>query len=211
MKERRSRTHPSRFCEVKADRTVPIWRKPRSRLSPTPRPPCCVPWKRPAAWSTMKNCAMRSRKTASAVRLPELPLSKPCLQASVHPSSAQEHCGHSHRHRTHFAHQGRVAQKCRTYRFVERKLRLIEQQSYSPAQFIDELKTMVGDIVYQVLSDNSNRHVTQVAPSSGLPPRPRVPHQPQLPNPRLPKANQPSLANVSSVPAAFVPNAVKVK
>lgn len=48
----------------------------------------------------------------------------------------------------------------------ERKLRLIEQQSYSPAQFIDELKTMVGDIVYQVLSDNSNRHVTQVAPSS---------------------------------------------
>lgn len=49
----------------------------------------------------------------------------------------------------------------------ERKLRLIEQQSYSPAQFIDELKTMVGDIVYQVLSDNSNRHVTQVAPSSG--------------------------------------------
>ena len=48
----------------------------------------------------------------------------------------------------------------------ERKLRLIEQQSYSPTQFIDELKTMVGDIVYQVLSDNSNRHVTQVAPSS---------------------------------------------
>lgn len=47
----------------------------------------------------------------------------------------------------------------------ERKLRLIEQHAYSPAQFIDELKTMVGDIVYQVLSDNSNRHVTQAAPT----------------------------------------------
>lgn len=49
----------------------------------------------------------------------------------------------------------------------ERKLRLIEQHAYSPAQFIDELKTMVGDIVYQVLSDNSNRHVTQAAPAQG--------------------------------------------
>lgn len=47
----------------------------------------------------------------------------------------------------------------------ERKLRLIEQHNYSPAQFIDELKAMVSDIVRQVLSDNSNRHVSAATPS----------------------------------------------
>lgn len=43
----------------------------------------------------------------------------------------------------------------------EKKLRQIEHHEYSAAQFIDELKIMVSDIVRQVLSDNSNRHVTQ--------------------------------------------------
>lgn len=48
----------------------------------------------------------------------------------------------------------------------ERKLRLIEQHNYSPAGFITELKEMVSDIVRQVLSDNSNRHVSQTAAPS---------------------------------------------
>lgn len=47
----------------------------------------------------------------------------------------------------------------------EKKLRQIEHHEYSAPQFIDELKVMVTDIVKQVLSDNSNRHVTQLAPS----------------------------------------------
>ena len=42
----------------------------------------------------------------------------------------------------------------------ERKLRLIEQHEYSAAQFIDELKRMVQDIVTEVLRDNSSRRVT---------------------------------------------------
>ncbi len=41
----------------------------------------------------------------------------------------------------------------------ERKLRLIEQRQYEAAQFIAELKQMVGEVVINVLSDNSNRHV----------------------------------------------------
>lgn len=42
----------------------------------------------------------------------------------------------------------------------ERKLRQIDRGEYSAAQFIDELKQMVGEIVRQVLADNSHRRVT---------------------------------------------------
>jgi DNA topoisomerase-3 len=39
----------------------------------------------------------------------------------------------------------------------EKRLREIERQKYSPAQFIDELKQMVTLLVKDVLSDNSRR------------------------------------------------------
>ncbi len=42
----------------------------------------------------------------------------------------------------------------------EKKLREIERHNYDVRTFIDELKQMVGDIVRQVLSDNSNRRIT---------------------------------------------------
>ena len=42
----------------------------------------------------------------------------------------------------------------------EKKLREIERQSYSAANFLNELKQMVNEIVHSVLSDNSNRRVT---------------------------------------------------
>ena len=41
----------------------------------------------------------------------------------------------------------------------EKKLRQIEHHQYETRQFIDELKQMVGDVVKQVLSDNSSRYV----------------------------------------------------
>lgn len=47
----------------------------------------------------------------------------------------------------------------------EKKLRQIEHRQYSSAQFVAELKQMVSDIVLQVLSDNSNRHV-EAAPET---------------------------------------------
>ena len=43
----------------------------------------------------------------------------------------------------------------------EKKLRQIEHHEYSATQFVDELKTMVSDIVTQVLRDNSARHISQ--------------------------------------------------
>ncbi|MBP3774442.1 MAG: DNA topoisomerase 3 [Bacteroidaceae bacterium] len=48
----------------------------------------------------------------------------------------------------------------------EKKLRDIEAGKFSSAQFVDELKQMVQNLVMQVLSDNSNRHVavTEDAP-----------------------------------------------
>ena len=56
----------------------------------------------------------------------------------------------------------------------EKKLRDIEAHKYEPAQFIDELKQQVTDIVRQVISDQSNRRVTAVeeAPKKGAPKAP---------------------------------------
>ena len=44
----------------------------------------------------------------------------------------------------------------------EKKLRDIEAHKYDPVQFINELKQQVGDIVRQVIGDQSNRRVTAV-------------------------------------------------
>jgi DNA topoisomerase-3 len=41
----------------------------------------------------------------------------------------------------------------------ENKLRRIERGDYSPAEFIAELKEMVNQIVFTVLSDNTPRHI----------------------------------------------------
>ncbi|MBO5819297.1 MAG: DNA topoisomerase III, partial [Bacteroidales bacterium] len=45
----------------------------------------------------------------------------------------------------------------------EKKLREIEGKTYSATVFLEELKQMVGEVVYSVLSDNTNRRVTVVA------------------------------------------------
>ena len=42
----------------------------------------------------------------------------------------------------------------------EKKLRDIEHKTYDAGQFLNELKVQISDIVKQVLSDNTNRHVT---------------------------------------------------
>ncbi len=42
----------------------------------------------------------------------------------------------------------------------EKKLREIERRKYDAATFLNELKQMVTDIVYSVLSDNTNRRIT---------------------------------------------------
>lgn len=47
----------------------------------------------------------------------------------------------------------------------EKKLREIERRTYNAAQFLEELKQMVSEIVLSVLSDNSNRYITIQAPT----------------------------------------------
>ena len=42
----------------------------------------------------------------------------------------------------------------------EKKLRDIERQQYDPAQFINELKGQITDIVNQVLADPTPRRIT---------------------------------------------------
>ncbi|MGL4851699.1 MAG: DNA topoisomerase 3 [Phocaeicola sp.] len=47
----------------------------------------------------------------------------------------------------------------------EKKLREIERKSYQASTFLEELKQMVQEVVYSVLSDNTNRRVTTIQPT----------------------------------------------
>lgn len=53
-----------------------------------------------------------------------------------------------------------LLKSCELTGLWEKKLRDIEHRKYNASTFIEELKTQINDIVNQVLSDNSNRHVT---------------------------------------------------
>lgn len=53
-----------------------------------------------------------------------------------------------------------LLKSCELTGIWEKKLRDIEHKKYDAAQFIEELKTQITDIVKGVLIDNSNRHVT---------------------------------------------------
>ena len=56
-----------------------------------------------------------------------------------------------------------LLKSCELTGIWEKKLRDIEHKKYEPGQFIEELKEQVTQIVNQVLSDTSNRHVAIVA------------------------------------------------
>ena len=56
----------------------------------------------------------------------------------------------------------------------EKKLRDIEHHRYQPAQFIEELKQQVGEIVSDVMHDNSNRTIEGEAPNE-KPVKPKSP------------------------------------
>ncbi len=55
-----------------------------------------------------------------------------------------------------------LLKSCELTGIWEKKLRDIEHKKYEPGQFIEELKEQVTQIVNQVLSDTSNRHVAIV-------------------------------------------------
>ena len=70
----------------------------------------------------------------------------------------------------------------------ESKLRQIERGQYSAAQFIDELKQMVGEIVLNVLRDNSGGSIVveqehrskPKAPAGAAAEKPRKPRAPRI-------------------------------
>lgn len=53
-----------------------------------------------------------------------------------------------------------LLKSCELTGIWEKKLRDIEHRRYDAGQFIEELKVQISEIVSDVLSDNSNRHVT---------------------------------------------------
>jgi DNA topoisomerase-3 len=53
-----------------------------------------------------------------------------------------------------------LLKSCELTGIWEKKLRDIEHKTYDPAQFINELKQQITEIVTQVLADNENRRIT---------------------------------------------------
>ena len=53
-----------------------------------------------------------------------------------------------------------LLKSCELTGIWEKKLRDIEHRKYDPAQFIQELKQQIAEIVNQVLADNTNRRIT---------------------------------------------------
>ena len=59
-----------------------------------------------------------------------------------------------------------LLKSCELTGIWEKKLRDIEHQKYDPAQFINELKQQITEIVGKVLADNSSRRVAIVEEES---------------------------------------------
>ena len=77
----------------------------------------------------------------------------------------------------------------------EKKLRKIERGEYSAAQFIDELKKMIGEIVLNVLRDNSSG---SIAVEQGKPAKPKAPAAGGEEKPKKPRA--PRLKSIEEIP-----------
>jgi len=81
-----------------------------------------------------------------------------------------------------------LLKSCELTGIWEKKLRDIEHERYSAAEFINGLKAQITDIVNDVLADNSNRRITvmpdneQKKPKKKAPARPRPKAQPEKPD-----------------------------
>ena len=76
----------------------------------------------------------------------------------------------------------------------ERKLRMIERGEFSASQFIDELKQMIGEIVLNVLRDNSSG---SIAVEQGKPTKPK---SPQTKGADGPKKQRKRLNSIEEIP-----------
>ena len=71
-----------------------------------------------------------------------------------------------------------LLKSCELTGIWEKKLRDIEHQKYDAAQFVEELKVQIGQIVNDVLADNSNRHIA-VTTDEDLKKRRKSPSKPK--------------------------------
>ncbi|MDY5685045.1 MAG: DNA topoisomerase 3 [Prevotella sp.] len=91
-----------------------------------------------------------------------------------------------------------LLKSCELTGIWEKKLRDIEHKKYDPAQFINELKQQITDIVNDVLSDNSNRHVA-ITTEEDLKKKPK----------RKPSQKKSATAKAAAEPKATVTSSAK--
>lgn len=105
-----------------------------------------------------------------------------------------------------------LLKSCELTGIWEKKLRDIEHLKYDPAQFIDELKQQISEIVNDVLADNSNRRITimtdedmkkKMAPKTAKAPKP-APKAAAQPPTATPAARQPVPTSQQSAAAPVV-------
>ena len=80
-----------------------------------------------------------------------------------------------------------LLKSCELTGIWEKKLRDIEHQKYDAAQFIEELKQQIGEIVNQVLTDPSNRQITILSEEDLKKKKPRAKAATPTPKPRVVK------------------------
>ena len=107
-----------------------------------------------------------------------------------------------------------LLKSCELTGIWEKKLRDIEHKKYDPAQFINELKQQITDIVNDVLSDNSNRHVA-ITTEEDLKKKPkRKPSQKKTAATKAaaePKATATSSAKAPAAPKATTASTAKAQ
>lgn len=94
-----------------------------------------------------------------------------------------------------------LLKSCELTGIWEKKLRDIEHRKYDAGQFINELKQQISDIVNDVLSDNSNRHVTVMTDEDLK--KKMAPKVAQAPKPKATAAQKAATTARKKAPAAL--------
>ena len=90
-----------------------------------------------------------------------------------------------------------LLKSCELTGIREKKLRDIEHKKYDAAQFIEELKAQIAEIVRDVLSDTTNRRVTVLSEQDlkkKMAPKAKTAPKPAPATPKTPVAQQPPVA-----------------
>ena len=103
-----------------------------------------------------------------------------------------------------------LLKSCELTGIWEKKLRDIEHKKYDAAQFIEELKAQIAEIVRDVLSDTTNRRVTVLSEQDlkkKMAPKAKTAPKPAPATPKTPVAQQPPVAPQTPAAAQAAPAA----